>query len=189
VIQNSFYKNFKQDTISNEGVFKYFHDLFTRKISNLLTNKTFILRDKKKKNIENDTFFKFYIENLEQRLDTRALHFLQLLCEGHNMKLQNYLRFQEENRKSFDLVSIINQYFHALYLNLDVQSFYSFIMCLDVMTEFTQGPCFENQDNLVQSTLLHTIIEIIKNFCEINEEKDKVYLYQMTLITYKVLFK
>ena len=189
MIQNSFYKNFKQDTISNEGVFKYFHDLFTRKISNLLTNKTFILRDKKKKNIENDTFFKFFIENLEQRLDTRALHFLQLLCEGHNMKLQNYLRFQEENRKSFDLVSIINQYFHALYLNLDVQSFYSFIMCLDVMTEFTQGPCFENQDNLVQSTLLHTIIEIIKNFCEINEEKDKVYLYQMTLITYKVLFK
>jgi len=37
----------------------------------------------------------------------RVLRVLQLFCEGHNLDLQNYIRYQKNSRTNYDMVSII----------------------------------------------------------------------------------
>ena len=88
------------------------------------------------------------------------LRFLQLLCENHNKDLQNYLRFQkynrENNKRSYDLVSETLKILDSLcgsttgglgLLGLYVKEEKVPIIkqALETLTEYCQGPCYENQ--------------------------------------------
>ncbi|KAJ3089301.1 hypothetical protein HK102_006717 [Quaeritorhiza haematococci] len=42
------------------------------------------------------------------------LHVLQLMCEGHNNAIQNYMRMQPDNLKSFNLVALVVEYLRTL---------------------------------------------------------------------------
>lgn len=48
-----------------------------------------------------------------------ALHFMQLLCEGHNADLQNYLRAQPDHIKSIDLVTLCVELLHVMIQEVD----------------------------------------------------------------------
>jgi hypothetical protein len=48
-----------------------------------------------------------------------ALHFLQLLCEGHHKDLQNYLRAQPDHIKSVDIVTLCVELLHVMIQELD----------------------------------------------------------------------
>jgi len=189
IIQKIFYKNFT-NSLENEIAFKYIYQLIQEKISNLISYKTYIIRLNKLK-IKKKLRFKFLKTNFERNLDSRVLRFLQLLCENHNSLLQNYLGYQFNFRKSYNLISITNQYLQQLYHNKEGYTFSAVMKCLDCLVEFIQGPCLENQNVLMNSKLISTISEILDSFiseeeCDKEEQKTKLTV-EKSIMTYKVI--
>ncbi|XP_072922149.1 inositol 1,4,5-trisphosphate-gated calcium channel ITPR2 [Hemitrygon akajei] len=83
------------------------------------------------------------------------LRFLQLLCENHNLELQNFLRHQN-NKTNYNLVCETLQFLDCicgsttgglgllgLYINKKNVSLIN--QTLETLTEYCQGPCHENQ--------------------------------------------
>lgn len=66
--------------------------------------------------------------------------------------MQNFLRRQHTNVRSFNLVSVIasnlNEYLSKLHYPI---AFDEFIECVLALTEFVQGPNVENQSILVDN--------------------------------------
>eukprot|EP00300_Choanocystis_sp_HF-7_P041605 c8388_g1_i1.p1 GENE.c8388_g1_i1~~c8388_g1_i1.p1 ORF type:complete len:1176 (-),score=281.70 c8388_g1_i1:63-3590(-) len=82
------------------------------------------------------------------------LRFIQLTCEGHNQKIQDYWRVQQLSRRSYDIVSEITEYLSFLQAEgIDGSLVYHTIQCLQTLTELMQGPCVGNQQNLATSKL------------------------------------
>ncbi|CAH8503543.1 unnamed protein product [Dicrocoelium dendriticum] len=103
----------------------------------------------------------------------KIFRFLQLLCEGHNLAFQDYLRTQAGNTVSVNLIictvdyllrlqeSIMDFYWH--YSNketIDASGKNSFVRAIKIgkqvfrsLTEYIQGPCVGNQLALAHSRL------------------------------------
>ncbi|KAF7261042.1 hypothetical protein EG68_01789 [Paragonimus skrjabini miyazakii] len=103
----------------------------------------------------------------------KIFRFLQLLCEGHNLAFQDYLRTQAGNTVSVNLIistvdyllrlqeSIMDFYWH--YSNketIDDSGKTSFVKAIKIgkqvfrsLTEYIQGPCLGNQLALAHSRL------------------------------------
>ena len=165
--QEAFYSTF---TMRNkyELVFSFMLDTVSDKMNYILSNKSKVLKHKKRKiSFENKIFF----NNNESNLDSKILQFLQLLCENHNRKLQLYLHSQSNFRKSYDLVSHTQHYLTVLFNHFEPFLFEPLVKCFDLLIEFTQGPCLENQLALINSKLLITINDILKFYilCENRE--------------------
>jgi hypothetical protein len=73
-----------------------------------------------------------------------AMRAVQLMVEGHNMKLQTYLAKQPDNIKSFNIVQDVVEYLHAIVPLCNIQNIRLIIQVLDTITELAQG-CLENQ--------------------------------------------
>ena len=84
------------------------------------------------------------------------LRFLQLLCENHNRDLQNLLRDQKSNKNKYNLISETLLLLDVicgsttgglgllgLYINENNVMLINQI--LETLTEYCQGPCYENQ--------------------------------------------
>eukprot|EP01062_Namystynia_karyoxenos_P080261 TRINITY_DN8612_c0_g1_i1.p1 TRINITY_DN8612_c0_g1~~TRINITY_DN8612_c0_g1_i1.p1 ORF type:complete len:2470 (+),score=1002.42 TRINITY_DN8612_c0_g1_i1:797-8206(+) len=91
------------------------------------------------------------------------LSFIQLMCEGHNTHLQNFLR--EQKGKLFS-VNVVKE--TCLFMQTWFQYVLPFpgcmnigIQCLRTLTELCQGPCEGNQLCLVESGIADTAIRII----------------------------
>ena len=96
----------------------------------------------------------------------RVLRFLQLLCENHNLQLQNFLRVQDHdglvNNKSFDFVSHISLMFGKFikeYTNCYSSDLGDQLMA--TLTELIQGPCKENQTSLINCKVIDNCTELI----------------------------
>ena len=97
----------------------------------------------------------------------RLLRFIQLLCEGQNAPLQNYLRVQvqangEVNHKSFDFISYIAQMlgvFEKQYINC--YSCQLTQQMIETLKEVIQGPCKENQRRLVEAKSIDCCRDLI----------------------------
>nr|XP_027212094.1 inositol 1,4,5-trisphosphate receptor-like [Penaeus vannamei] len=102
-----------------------------------------------------------------------VLRFLQLLCENHNLYLQNYLRDQR-NKTNYNLVSETLMFLDCicgsttgglgllgLYINEHNVSLIN--QTLATLTEYCQGPCHENQNCIAmhESNGLHIITALI----------------------------
>ncbi len=150
-----------------ESVFRFMLEVIEEKINLILSNKSKIIRYKKKRiSYEN----KILLKDVDLEIDSKILEFLQLLCENHNRKLQMFLHNQTNFRKNYDLVSKTQHYLTILFNNFEPFLFESLIKCFDLLIEFIQGPCFENQIALINSKLLITINDILKFYlnCESN---------------------
>jgi hypothetical protein len=94
------------------------------------------------------------------------LRFLQLLCENHNLKLQNVLREQLStgNKATFNLVQSTLQYVDAFAYSMQLtnDNVHNLIQALCTLTEFCQGPCEENQHDITFSES-HCIDQVVKN--------------------------
>ncbi|XP_075257500.1 ryanodine receptor 2-like isoform X3 [Convolutriloba macropyga] len=104
---------------------------------------------------------------------TKLFRFLQLLCEGHNADWQNYLRVQEGNTSSVNLInasvdylvrlqeSMSDFYWHYSSIEgIDTRGREAFMVAILVgkqvfasLTEMIQGPCTGNQLALTHSRL------------------------------------
>lgn len=82
------------------------------------------------------------------------LRFLQLLCEGHNLSLQNYIRFQSKSRNSYDMISDTISLLEILLEKKLFTTFQVISQCLDTLTEFIQGPCMKNQESIIDGKFL-----------------------------------
>lgn len=139
-VQNEFYK-FYTNVPNSEVFFEKLDKLISNHIENTLLGD---LRDK-----NNQTHYKQ--DDLLIRL---ILRFLQLLCENHHNSLQNYLRFQENSRISYNLVEKIIKLLEILLKEKYAYSFSIISQCFDTLTEMIQGPCKENQKALIDSKFL-----------------------------------
>eukprot|EP01063_Lacrimia_lanifica_P041232 TRINITY_DN9571_c0_g2_i1.p1 TRINITY_DN9571_c0_g2~~TRINITY_DN9571_c0_g2_i1.p1 ORF type:complete len:2499 (+),score=932.45 TRINITY_DN9571_c0_g2_i1:909-7499(+) len=125
----------------------------------------------------------------EQELDldsiTQVLRLLQLCSEGHHFKMQNYIRHQEDNLRSSNVVREVLLFLRTLIcheglitgpqidarnaaasdymteqrsalLDLAGQTF-------ETLTEFCQGPCPENQNEVVGCNICHLVDLILQS--------------------------
>ncbi|KAJ1566124.1 Inositol 1,4,5-trisphosphate receptor type 2 [Nowakowskiella sp. JEL0078] len=97
-------------------------------------------------NLENNTLDAQYPESQD------LMRLLQLLVEGHNLSLQNYVRHQPDNVKSFDLVKDVVEYLQAIIP----------IMCYTNLELITQG-CTPNQVNIFNSKIIQPINHILRD--------------------------
>ncbi|XP_004347257.1 hypothetical protein CAOG_04510 [Capsaspora owczarzaki ATCC 30864] len=74
-----------------------------------------------------------------------VLRLLQLLCEGNNVVLKNYIREQGDNIKSYNLVSDTANYLNVLYHNVSSDNIELVSQVLESLVEFCQG----NGDNQI----------------------------------------
>lgn len=104
-----------------------------------------------------------------------VMRYLQLLCENHNLELQNFLRSQG-NKTNYNMVSETLKFLDCicgsttgglgllgLYINENNVSLVS--QTLETLTEYCQGPCHENQNCLTrhESNAIDIIIALILN--------------------------
>jgi len=97
----------------------------------------------------------------------KLLRFLQLLCEGHNSELQNYLRSQRTATDfSFNIVNDTAELLNPLHELLNI--FYEDSRLTDItqqlfatLSEYCEGPCKENQQALALSTDLPRMMSSI----------------------------
>jgi hypothetical protein len=90
-----------------------------------------------------------------------VLRFLQLLCEGHNLSLQNYLRFQPQSARSIDMVTSTAGYVDALTPYINPLNAHIAAAAMDTIAEFVQNPCRPNQRALADTKLCACANEIL----------------------------
>ncbi|XP_072569106.1 inositol 1,4,5-trisphosphate-gated calcium channel ITPR3 [Paramormyrops kingsleyae] len=190
-IQNSFYKQMMGDNKS-EKFFKVLHDRIKNAQLDIKATVSVNVGEmtNKAKDRELDPAESQSLEPAQGSMDMREaememgpaisimkpiLRFLQLLCENHNLDLQNFLRCQN-NKTNYNLVCETLQFMDimcgsttgglgllGLYINegnvgLIIQS-------LETLTEYCQGPCQENQTCIVthESNGIDIITALILN--------------------------
>uniref|UniRef100_A0AAR2IQQ6 Ryanodine receptor 2b (cardiac) n=1 Tax=Pygocentrus nattereri TaxID=42514 RepID=A0AAR2IQQ6_PYGNA len=118
------------------------------------------------------------------QLTCDLFRFLQLLCEGHNADLQNYLRTQTGNNTTVNI--IISTVDYLLRVQESISDFYWYYSGKDViddhgqrnfskairvakqvfntLTEYIQGPCTGNQQSLAHSRLWDAVVGFLHVF-------------------------
>lgn len=104
------------------------------------------------------------------------LRFLQLLCENHNADLQNFLRVQQNNKTSYNLVCETLQFLDCicgsttgglglLGLWINENNVHLINQALETLTEYCQGPCHANQNAIInhESNGIDIVIALILN--------------------------
>jgi ryanodine receptor 2 len=119
--------------------------------------------------------------------------FLQLLCEGHNLDFQNYLRVQTGNNTIINTIVCTVDY--LLRLQESIMDFYwhysgkstvdkagkeNFVKAITIakqvfnsLTEFIQGPCVGNQLTLAHSRLWDAIGGFLYIFANLQDKLSK----------------
>jgi hypothetical protein len=87
-------------------------------------------------------------------LTVSLLRLLQLLCEGHHLEFQNYLRHQHDNFNSYNMCVTVMEILHCLVLFPDSTTAVAGIQALNTLTELCQGPCQLNQSAIVGSNFV-----------------------------------
>eukprot|EP00760_Papus_ankaliazontas_P037517 PhM_4_TR8476/c0_g1_i1/m.104088 len=123
----------------------------------------------------------------------RNLRFLQLLCEGHNLGLQDYLRVQRDNQISVDVVESCAGLLLAIIKGrIDRITYNVCVQCIATLTEFVQGPCVGNQARLINSNIGESITLLLKtDWVDITEQenwtlKELVVTFLISLIEGKI---
>ena len=134
------------------------------------------------------------LQNLHDRDSTcKLFRFLQLLCEGHNLDNQNYLRAQQGSNTSVNL--IISTVDYLLRLQESIMDFYWFYsnketieengrecfsnaitvasQVFNTLTEFIQGPCVGNQLALAHSRLWDAVGGFLYIFAHMQDKLSK----------------
>ena len=139
-------------------------------------------------NLNDDPFIEeISKDNKNLKIINDKLRFLQLLTENHNLFLQNYLREQKNNRISYNFINILIEYLSMLleklgnlndkYKNLPsyyIELYYKrLLFLLDTISEFLQGPCKQNQENLINTKVVELFNKIMDETCIINDNENQ----------------
>lgn len=72
------------------------------------------------------------------------LRFLQLFAEGHYSVLQEYMHFQTHNYHNYDIIQDFIELLNAFMKRVKTENFGRMIQNFDTLTEYIQGPCYQN---------------------------------------------
>ena len=126
---------------------------------------------------DDDDGMDFTSINYSKMICIRILRFLQLLCENHNIKLQDHLR-QQNNidgvslGKNFDFPTFISNMFgifskHANYPTMKLGG-----QLIDTLIELLQGPCHGNQKALITAKIIDHCRDFIAGYQETGLEQE-----------------
>eukprot|EP00760_Papus_ankaliazontas_P029805 PhM_4_TR4472/c0_g4_i1/m.50959/K04959/ITPR2; inositol 1,4,5-triphosphate receptor type 2 len=93
------------------------------------------------------------------------LRLLQLLCEGHHIRLQNYVRIQYDNLNSYNMCTTVMHFLRILMKDVDRSVFPVVIQAFNTLTEFCQGPCPGNQACIVSCGVINEANEALLHRC------------------------
>ena len=97
-----------------------------------------------------------------------SFKFLQMLCEGHNLSLQNYLRVQFSGEVnsilSINFISYSAKKFKTLIKFINIDCIQVGITILNFLIEALQGPCYENQIELSKSKIIDVLKDLMLIF-------------------------
>eukprot|EP00760_Papus_ankaliazontas_P034306 PhM_4_TR7112/c0_g1_i1/m.31399 len=146
-------------------VYQYFqltaYEAFFQAMRQITTNLGVVLRDYR----EDFRSLEELAEAIEET--TKALKFLQLLCEGHNSDLQSYLREQPDNVVNVNLVRETVMLTRSLFRDLGPELVGLAQQSIDTLVEFCQGPSKENQNVLIEFSA-HNIVQTLLELCDNN---------------------
>jgi len=142
-----------------------------------------ILRERKVEKMiieENDmkedkaTSFKHMLEAKPEISGMPALlRLLQLFCEGHHSAMQNYVRQQQGNPHSVNMVHEVLIFLRELLVaGIDETTMGIAMQAFDTLTEFCQGPCSANQATLMDMTpnVCHEVNQVLQEGLNIPDE-------------------
>ena len=159
-VQKSVY-TFFQNFTSSEVLFLRIHEKFDFECLEI------------RKEDESDDFIVVYGFQKQTNEILNTMRFMQLLAEGHYSELQNYMRFQNINYHSHDLFTDVVELLNGYLLVSNYKFFDNMMQCFDTITEFVQGPCFDNQIALFQANFLDTASNLLA-FDEIMDQIDRL---------------
>jgi len=169
-----------QKTIYNYVTLFQKSEVMFAKFYSIIYEQIAFLKRKDEKNAKKEDPEATEREELKSSILENLLRFMQLFTEGHNLDLQNYLRFQTNSRNRYDMVEAVIELLRTYYSNLVQGNYDNIIKCLDTLTEFVQGPCPENQLVLIDgkffevaSGILSKEIKKPKNKEDENEDEEK----------------
>ncbi|KAJ3106266.1 hypothetical protein HDU97_006717 [Phlyctochytrium planicorne] len=84
------------------------------------------------------------------------MRLLQLLVEGHNLNIQEYMRHQPDNVKTFDLVKDVVDYLHVVIPLASEQILPLVIQVFDTLIDFAQG-CTKNQVTIFNAKIVRPV--------------------------------
>lgn len=123
-----------------------------------------------------DTILFFYKSNSEfhtailsrknsnmMSLSQKILKLIQLMCEQHYEPMQNLMREQSLARNSYNILESIGVVVKKLSeSDTPIEKVYSpLIQALDTLIEMIQGPCLQNQTNIISGNLIIELNKII----------------------------
>ncbi|KAJ3028703.1 UNVERIFIED_CONTAM: hypothetical protein HDU68_001052 [Siphonaria sp. JEL0065] len=85
------------------------------------------------------------IEDGEYSAIRSVMRLLQLLVEGHNFRIQEYMRTQPDNIKTFNLIRQVVDFLHAIVSIESAQIVPVLIQVFDTLIDLSQG-CTQNQE-------------------------------------------
>jgi inositol 1,4,5-triphosphate receptor type 1 len=100
-----------------------------------------------------------------------------LLCENHNLKLQDHLREQNNKDgitlgKNFDFPTFISNMLGLFSKHANIQIMELGGMLIDALIEFVQGPCHGNQKALISAKIIDNCRDFIAGYQEKGYENE-----------------
>ncbi|KAJ3075203.1 hypothetical protein HDU98_008929 [Podochytrium sp. JEL0797] len=127
------------------------------------------------------------IEDGEYSVIRSVMRLLQLLVEGHNFRIQEYMRVQPDNVKTFNLIKQVVDFLHSIVSVESGQVVPVLIQAFDTLIDLSQG-CTQNQVAIYQAKIVHAVNYIwVQNysFCsksQVLELKGKAALSLLSLL-------
>ena len=166
-IQQEFYQYFLTSS-NSEFLFYRIHKIIQDKIEQIAESDTF---DRKCKPMYKE----------KRNILKITLRFLQLLCENHNHFLQTYLRVQEKSVVNYNMITSIIDLLKILMKKKLKFHFHIISQCFETLTEFIQGPCFENQVEIINSYFIEIASDLL-SIQENLESNETFRTYHCTIV-------
>ncbi|ORY28919.1 hypothetical protein BCR33DRAFT_724882 [Rhizoclosmatium globosum] len=111
------------------------------------------------------------IEDGEYSAIRSVMRLLQLLVEGHNFRIQEYMRVQPDNIKTFNLIRQVVDFLHSVVSIDSVQIIPVLIQVFDTLIDLSQG-CSQNQVTIFQSKVVHAVNYIwVQSYADCPEDQ------------------
>jgi hypothetical protein len=120
VLQNSIYNNLVYHSVS-ETLFWKFHSII---------NEAVIYFNEEKK----ETHF----SEIKYEILLKVLRILQLFVEGHNLKMQIYMKTQKSGGNNYDMLAVIVDLLEVCYRNLNIETSEICKQCFQSLIDFVQ---------------------------------------------------
>jgi hypothetical protein len=100
---------------------------------------------------------------IDKNLEKQVVSMFKNFCSMDNTEMQDYIREQPNNNKSYNMVEIMTDYTQKFMDHLHFPIAYdTFLRTIEALLEFIQGPNVENQEILIERDFVDVGNNILK---------------------------